>query len=383
MNDFFDEQLEQSQIKSSIVLKYFEAWSKIMLAKKDKIGYIDLFSGPGRYKDGAESTPIIILKMAIKNERLRQSLVTYFNDRDSKNTDLLVREIHELKDINTLAFAPVVTNKEVGNEMIQLFEETKMIPSLVFVDPWGYKGLSLKLFNSVLKDWGCECIFFFNYNRINPAVNNQYVKELIDDLFGEEKSNELRERLKDLDSTQRELEIIETICTSINQLREHYVLPFRFVNAKGSRTSHHLIYVTKHPLGIKIMKDIMANASSDKTDGVASFEFNPATENQPFLANLLRPKDDLESLLLNDFENMKMTVKNLFDKHNSFSYSVKHKRMSPYTYTLKNYKEVLTKMELEGTIVIDPPHTQRRKIKGVTTLSDDKLVIFPAKKIEI
>lgn len=92
MNDFFDEQLEQSQIKSSIMLKYFEAWSKIMLAKKDKIGYIDLFSGPGRYKDGAESTPIIILKMAIKNERLRQSLVTYFNDRDSKNTDLLVRD---------------------------------------------------------------------------------------------------------------------------------------------------------------------------------------------------------------------------------------------------------------------------------------------------
>src|SRR5207248_10024637 len=39
--------------------------------------------------------------------------------------------------------------------------------TFLFVDPFGYKGLSLQLVNSVIKDWGCDCVFFFNYNRIS------------------------------------------------------------------------------------------------------------------------------------------------------------------------------------------------------------------------
>ena len=61
----------------------------------------------------------------------------------------------------------------------------------MFVDPWGYKGLSLRLINSVLKDWACECIFFFNYNRINMGLGNDAVKEHMDALFGEERAAEL------------------------------------------------------------------------------------------------------------------------------------------------------------------------------------------------
>lgn len=60
-SDFFDEFREQSLVKTEIVTKYFGAWAKIMisLAKKrnNNIAYVDLFSGPGRYKDGSESTP--------------------------------------------------------------------------------------------------------------------------------------------------------------------------------------------------------------------------------------------------------------------------------------------------------------------------------------
>ena len=55
-NSFFDESTEQSQVKSRIVEKYFWAWAKIIIGQArtqdDKIGYIDLFAGPGRYQDG-------------------------------------------------------------------------------------------------------------------------------------------------------------------------------------------------------------------------------------------------------------------------------------------------------------------------------------------
>ena len=61
-SNFFDESEEQSAIKTAIVSKYFMAWAQVIIPSAEKhdnrIAYIDLFCGPGRYKDGTESTPI-------------------------------------------------------------------------------------------------------------------------------------------------------------------------------------------------------------------------------------------------------------------------------------------------------------------------------------
>ena len=50
-----------------------------------------------------------------------------------------------------------------------------------------------------------------------------------------------------------------------------YTLPFGFKNASGTRTKHHLIFVSKHRLGYKIMKGVMAKQSSVSEQGVPSF----------------------------------------------------------------------------------------------------------------
>ena len=73
--------------------------------------------------------------------------------------------------------------EEVGEKIAEIFKQMDTIPALFFVDPWGYKGLSLRLISSFLGSWGCDCIFFFNYNRINMGINNQAVKEHMDALL--------------------------------------------------------------------------------------------------------------------------------------------------------------------------------------------------------
>ena len=57
-NSFFEEQKEQSLVKSTIVAKYFDVWANVIISTQkrypqysQKIAYIDLFAGPGRYKD--------------------------------------------------------------------------------------------------------------------------------------------------------------------------------------------------------------------------------------------------------------------------------------------------------------------------------------------
>ncbi|MFZ0334794.1 MAG: three-Cys-motif partner protein TcmP [Candidatus Acidiferrales bacterium] len=161
---FFDESSEQSQIKARIVAKYFWAWAKVVIPSAkthgNRIAYIDLFAGPGRYKDGTISTPMLVLEKALGDPDMRKMLVTIFNDKDQENADSLNQSLSTLRGVEKLNHKPQVRSEEVGSEIVKMFEKMKLVPTLFFVDPWGYKGLSLALINSVLKNWGCDCIFF-------------------------------------------------------------------------------------------------------------------------------------------------------------------------------------------------------------------------------
>ena len=88
-NSFFDETREQSAVKATIVAKYLWAWAKVIAQtvkrQGGKIAYLDLFAGPGRYKDGTASTPLLVLQKAIEDPDLSQLLVTVFNDKDETN----------------------------------------------------------------------------------------------------------------------------------------------------------------------------------------------------------------------------------------------------------------------------------------------------------
>lgn len=92
-DDFFDERTELSEVKSEIVSKYFTAWSRVMKSKSQRLGYIDLFSGPGRYKDGSESTPIQIIKKILSDDELCNKFITLFNDANPKYVEQLKREL--------------------------------------------------------------------------------------------------------------------------------------------------------------------------------------------------------------------------------------------------------------------------------------------------
>lgn len=267
---FFDESEEQSRVKSRIVSKYFWAWAKVVIPNARRHGnpvaYVDLFAGPGRYKDGTASTPILVLEKAIADPDISTMLVTIFNDRDEGSAKQLAESIRVLPGISQLKYEAQVLNETVGTELAKGFQRAKLVPTLLFVDPWGYKGLSLGLINSVLKDWGCDCILFFNYNRINPGLNNPTVLEHMNELFGPERVKRMRNKLDSLRPDEREALIIEEISEAL-QTVARYVLPFRFRNEQGTRTSHYLIFATKSFRGYEIMKDVMAGESSEREQG--------------------------------------------------------------------------------------------------------------------
>ncbi len=350
-------------MKAAIVRDYFWAWAKIILKKqRGRIAYIDLFAGPGRYKDREKSTPLLVLERAITDRDMQERLMTVFNDSDLGNVLSLRAEIAALPGIERLKHQPDVDVGEVGEPTVQAFRNVNLVPTFLFADPWGYKGLSLGLIGSVLKDWGCDCVFFFNYNRINAGLANESVKGHMDALFGAERARLLREKLAGLPPWEREPAIIEALCEAVGESGAKYVLPFCFKNDRGVRTSHHLVFATKNPVGYGIMKDIMAKHSSEQHQGVASFGYCPASTIHPRLFELNRPLDDLEGMLLAEFAGKTLTTKQVYDSHNVGR-----------PYTMRNYKEVLLRMEGRGLIQCEPPAQSRRQ----DTFSVHVLVAFP------
>jgi len=142
---FFNEVKSQSLIKKEIVVKYFDAWAKIMNKRSDRLGYIDLFSGPGNYEDGTDSTPIAIMKLILKNNDYRNKFVTVFNDKNKRYIGKLESAISNLENIKSLKYEPIFLNLELDIQTSDIFAATSIIPSLIFIDPWGYKGVTQKL----------------------------------------------------------------------------------------------------------------------------------------------------------------------------------------------------------------------------------------------
>ncbi|MBI1242328.1 three-Cys-motif partner protein TcmP [Umezakia ovalisporum] len=368
-DSFFDEQTEQSLIKARIVEKYFWAWAKVIIPKAKNrgyeiIAYIDLFAGPGRYENGSKSTPIKVLETAIADPDMRNMLKTLFNDANSQHTNSLQSAINAIPGIQTLKYQPIVTNLEIGKNTIELFD----VPTLFFLDPFGYKGLSLQLINSFVKNWGCDCLFFFNYNRISMGLGNPLVEEHINALFEKTRADELRNKLKN-NSNDRENLIVTYICESLKEMDIKYVQNFRFKHEKNQRTSHHLIFVTKNLNAYNIIKDIMAKESSDQNQGVPSFEYNPATSKQPLLFELSRPLDELEQMLLDEFAGQTITMEEIYLQHHVGR-----------AYIEKNYKAALKNLESQGKITAEPPANQRKKNKGEITFGDAVRVTFPPKR---
>jgi three-Cys-motif partner protein len=367
---FFIEATDQSEVKASIVEKYFATWAQIISATQQRvsstdktIAYVDLFAGPGRYKDGTESTPVRVLRQIIKDPTLAGRVVTIFNDKDPGHAGNLRETVKGIEGIEGLKYAPQILNIEVGEEIEKSLSSRKHIPILAFIDPWGYKGLSLNLVNSFLKDWGCDCIFFFNYNRINMGLGNELVAEHMNALFGPERADELRLELERIDPGKREATIVEALTQALKEHGHRYVLPFCFKHASGIRTSHHLIFVSKHPKGYDVMKGIMAKSSTLEEQGVASFTYNPADRiAHPLLFELNRPLDDLREMLLDEFQGKTLTMKAIFDRHNV-----------DRPYTSGNYKKVLKEMEDAGDIKV----INRTGKRG---FADSLMVSFPIRE---
>ncbi|MEY9184702.1 three-Cys-motif partner protein [Bradyrhizobium sp. USDA 326] len=370
--EFFEDQKAQSRVKSTIVVKYFKAWAKIMAGvvqgeADPRLAYIDLFCGPGKYEDGAVSTPLLILEHVIASPELRDKVIAVFNDAEKERTAELSDNVRALPGVATLKHSPMIRTGEVDDGLVHEFASINMVPAFSFIDPFGYKGVTLELLEALMKGWGSDMVLFFPFDRINAALTNPKVTKHVDGLFGKERADRLRELTSGMHPENREALIIEEFAEALRERGYTYIIPYVFEYEQRDRTSHYLIFVTKHPLGYNIMKDIMYKASADKNQGIARFGYvRSQADKTPLLSLLNRPLDDLCDELLEFFAGRTLTMEAIHREH--------QKAIGINPFIKKNYKDALNMLDAANKIVTNRPG----RSKG--TFADDIVVTFPRKE---
>jgi len=370
-SDFFDQSSEASEIKIRIVTKYFKFWAKVISglvkAKGRRMAYYDLFSGPGRYDDGSDSTPVLVLKAALEDPQIASQLITVFNDVDIEYAESLQENINSIPNIEKLQHRPNVFNLEALKAYKDHIEPLGKIPSFTFIDPFGYKDVTQSLLEGVLKGWGCDLLLFFNYNRINAAITNDVFDDHMTNLFGKERIELLRMQVQGRAPHERVTIVLESFSQALREKGFEFVLPFEFSKSDMKKISHHLVFVTKSEFAYGVMKDIMAKESSEAIQGVPSFKYtNSLTQDEtPLLYLLARPIEELGDILLNDFKDQNLTCLEVYHRHHIGR-----------PYLKKNYKAALLQLESEGKIKTTPPASDRRMYKGTRTFGDGVQVWF-------
>ncbi|HXF52095.1 MAG TPA: three-Cys-motif partner protein TcmP [Dehalococcoidia bacterium] len=366
-DEFWEEQADQSRVKTDIVVAYLDAWWQIMKARATRVAYVDLYSGPGRFRDGTESTPLKVLRKALEDARLSSSLMTLFNDIEIDYSRQLEFEIQRLPGIGRLRFPPIIKHGPVSDDIEHELETAFAgVPTLSFLDPWGYKGLSANLLGRLVQGFGCDAIFFFNYNRVQSGVSNDRVEAHMRGLFGALRLAGLRDQLRALPPQERERAISRALADSLAEHGAPLMLPFK-VWTPRKRISHYLCFITKNKTAYLIMKEIMAQHGWADEDGVPRLEYVPQRSGRQLqLFEVQRPIRNLGVDLARTFQGRTLQVRDVVSEHNVGTPFVK-----------ANYKKVLLEMEAKGQVACEPPADRRRKQKGRPTLADTVRVTFP------
>jgi hypothetical protein len=247
-----------------------------------------------------------------------------------------------------------------------IVDKIKLMPSFCFIDPYGFKGVTIKLVRSAIKDWGCECMIFFNTSDINRNLELGQSEAHLRMIFGTDNYNRLLKKISSY-PMKREEYILSVFHEACKDAGAKFLLKFQINCLKGQK--YHLIYLTKHRLGFNKMKKVMAKYSRSVDGGIPLYlyaeGYKTAGDQQSLDLYLTMSMAKLKHLLLQTFAGRKITVKRI----------IKTCDENGLLYTERNIKDALDHLEIDG-VIKDLTPGKRKRQKG--TFGENRIVKFPA-----
>ena len=354
VNHFFEQQTMSSRIKANIVSEYFPKYCNIIINKHEpkELRYIDLFAGPGKYDDGNVSTPLLVARNCLRNSFLQQHVRFIFNDNTYKE-QLETNFLNEFPE-GSFAKKPFFAKRTVGEwapitqYLIRNTHEGSYneSPALLFIDPFGYKGIEKNILARFLQNWGNEIFLFINTKRIHPALENEKFEPLMRDLFPTTYERIKFDRKFKRSVSERLQLIIDNLGKEYQKLlgTKIYYTAFRFQEEDIDTTSHYIVHLTKGKRGFDLIKTIYNDFANVGTifDGINTYTFdvkkikNPITE----LFDVGEQNiDNLKEAIYTSYRGKRISAFDLFEEHQITG-----------NYCRSHYTKALRKLVSEGLL---------------------------------
>lgn len=354
INNFFEKQTLSSRVKANIISEYFPKYCKIIVRRHipERIGYFDLFAGPGKYEDGNWSTPLLIAKHCFDDELLRQKVWMVFNDKEY--SEQLKSNFLQLYPNNTFMHKPHFGHSVVGEckEIDKFITKNRMkdgkneCPSVLFIDPFGYKGIDTTILSQFLRYWGNELFIFINTKRINPALENEKFEPLMRCLFPQSYEN-LKVQVRNQKRVSERLQfIIKNLGKEYSKLLggNVYYTAFKFQEEDIETTSHFILHLTKSKRGFDLIKQIYHDFANVGTifDGINTYTFDVKKISNPIEELFDASSENIDFLkekLFSTYKGRVISALDLFEEHQKKG-----------LYCRKHYTEALRRLVKEGRI---------------------------------
>ena len=359
---------QHTRAKHELLRRYLGAWFPILSSSgwHRRVLFLDGFAGPGVYSGGEQGSPLIALATLVDHphfERLSSTeFVFLFVEADAQRFESLeatvagfwaTRPGGQPANVRVRLYNDQFAH--VATEMVSIMREQKkqLAPTLAFIDPFGWSGVPLAVIADLLSFDRCEVLFNFMFDSVNrfvaderPGIERHFV-----DLFGTEEVEHQAAAVLAGDDRKRFLRDLY-----MHQLRERggfrHVRSFELMDVERGRTAYFLMFGTRHPKGLEVMKDAMW-----ALDPVSGTRFTGFAGSQPMLFEPEPNFAPLRVALLQRYAGKTVAIE-----------TIERFVIEDTDFKTSHYKRVLKGIEIEDLLTCVSPRARRLTYAAGTVL---------------
>lgn len=355
--------------KHDILAYYLPLWCKIHGASKRNLVYWDGFAGRGDYAEGERGSPLIAMEVshqcATKRVRKDKSINLHciFVEREKENylylrdllTDLYPKDDGNNWRVYHDEFADVYASlMESGDDMF-----SKQYPNFFFLDPYGIKGLPMKLIRQIMARPMHEVLVNLMAETIKRHRNHPDMEPHLKALFEVDDLSRLREIASEPHSEPQIAEYyIERLKDPDGANIKYVVAPFSITPDWRNVVKYLLIFATNHFKGLEVMHDTMDAVSNNE-----GFSYAGKTDGQGTLRSVLGDDvDEVENWILESFDGWMSTYNLIWQSC-----------CEQLTCSRSLFRKAMLKLEREGHIIVKPHPDKTRRGNSFS----DHRIYFP------
>jgi three-Cys-motif partner protein len=259
---------EQSRVKHLILQRYLLRFALIIGRKWKSITYVDCFSGPWKSQsESYEDTSFAIAIQQLRDARtklarsgIKVELRAFFIERNRKAFSQLQEYVEQIDDVE------IETRNSEFEDCIDeirsfISSSTPQTFPFIFIDPTGWSGFTLDVIQPLLSLNPCEVLINFMTQHIIRLAEREGSQASFERLFG---STDFRERLEGTNQEDRVDAAVFEYRDVVSRAGK-YEFPgvAGILNPLKDRSHFHLIYLSRHWMGLNVFKDAEKKSMED------------------------------------------------------------------------------------------------------------------------